>query len=114
MAKKKKQRYDGIVYSTDSDFDYEESTEEAQETLPPRQQTLKIQLDRLKGNKKATRIWNFEGTEDDLKALGKELKQVCGCGGAVKNGEIILQGDFRQKAKAALEKQEYKVKLVGG
>lgn len=112
--KKKKQRFDGVVYSTDPDYEYNEVEQEESETLPPQQQTLRIQLDRLKGNKKATVIWDFVGKEDDFKALGKQLKSQCGCGGSVKNGEIILQGDFREKVKQALIKQGYKVKMVGG
>ena len=114
MAKKKKKRYDGVVYSTDPDFEYDEFEQEEQETLPPQQQTLRIKLNRLKGNKQATVVWDFVGTDDDFKGLGKQLKSLCGCGGSVKNGEIILQGDFREKVKQALLKQGYKVKMVGG
>ncbi|MEO0469680.1 MAG: translation initiation factor [Bacteroidota bacterium] len=114
MGKKSKRRFDGIVYSTDPDFHDNEESFDAQETLPPRQQTLKIHVDRLKGNKKATRIENFIGTETDLKDLGKELKQLCGCGGTVKEGKIILQGDFREKVINALEGKGYKYKRVGG
>ncbi|RMG29789.1 MAG: translation initiation factor [Bacteroidetes bacterium] len=113
--KPKKRKYDGIVYSTDPDYTYEQEQPEEEATLPPRQQTLKIQLDRkLKGGKKVTKVWNFVGSEADFKALGKELKSLCGCGGSVKNGEIMLQGDFRQKVQQALLAKGYKVKMVGG
>lgn len=111
---RKKNNKKGIVYSTDPDFGYEYDEEEVAETLPPQQQNLKIQLRRLKGNKQATIVYNFVGTEDDFKDLGKQLKSKCGCGGSVKDGEILLQGDFREKVKAELEKQNYKCKQVGG
>ena len=114
MAKKKKKRYDGVVYSTDPGYDYDFEDQEEQETLPPRQQTLRIRCDRLKGNKMATVIWDFIGTEEDFKDLGKLLKSKCGVGGSVKNGEIILQGDKRVKVREELEKLGYKYKNVGG
>lgn len=113
MAKKKNKKQ-GIVYSTDPDYGYEYDEEESVETLPPQQQNLKIELRRLKGNKQATIIYNFVGEEDDFKDLGKALKSKCGCGGSVKDGEIILQGDFREKVKTELGKLNYKYKQVGG
>ncbi len=112
MAKKKNKR-SGIVYSTDPDYDYEEEYEEA-ETLPVSQQSLRISLQRLKGNKVVTKVYNFKGTDNDLKDLGKELKTLCGCGGSVKEGEILLQGDFRDKVAQALERKGFKYKKVGG
>ena len=113
MAKKKKKRYDGVVYSTDPDFSYtDESYEE--ETLAPSQQTLRIRCDRLKGNKMATVIWDFIGREADFKDLGKQLKHKCGVGGSVKNREIILQGDQRTQVRTELEKLGYSDKNVGG
>jgi len=113
MAKKKNKK-SGIVFSTDPEYDYEDDLLEEEETLPPSQQNLRITLQRLKGNKVVTKVYNFEGKEEDLKALGKELKSLCGCGGAVKNGEILLQGDFREKIKQALDREGYKYKTVGG
>ncbi len=111
---KKNTRKSGIVYSTDPDYAYEQEIEGSSETLPPQQQTLKIHLDRLKGNKLATRIENFSGTEADLQTLGKTLKQLCGCGGTTKNGIILLQGSFRDKVAGWLTENGYKYKMVGG
>ncbi len=113
MAKNKNKK-SGIVFSTDPDYEYEEDLLAEVETLPPSQQNLLITLQRLKGNKVVTKVYNFEGTEEDLKALGKELKSLCGCGGSVKNGEILLQGDFREKVKQTLDHEGYKYKTVGG
>lgn len=112
MAKKNKRK--GVVYSTDPDFEYDDELNEEAATLPPHQQDLRISLQRLKGNKVVTRIYQFVGTEDDLKALGKTLKNKCGCGGSVKDGEILLQGDFRPKVQAYLSEKGYKFKLAGG
>ena len=114
MAKKKRNKYDGVVYSTDPDFGYSSEEDQEEETLPPQQQNLKIQLQRLKGNKVATIVYNFIGTEADFKDLGKRLKQKCGCGGSVKGDQILLQGDFREKIKTELGKLGYKYKQVGG
>ena len=111
---KKKSKKSGIVYSTDPDYDYKVEQAEAEETLLPNQQDLRITLQRLKGNKQVTKVYQFIGTEADLKDLGKSLKSLCGCGGAVKNGEILLQGDFREKVKKYLTSQGYKHKQVGG
>ena len=112
--KKNKKRFDGVVYSTDPDFSMDNDFMEDEETLPPQQQNLKVRLDRLKGNKVATVVYNFVGTESDLKDLGKALKTKCGSGGSVKAGEILVQGDHRQKVADELKKQGYKVKFSGG
>ena len=114
MAMKKKKRYDGVVYSTDPDYSYSDTEAGHLETIPPQQQTLRIRCDRLKGNKAATVIWDFVGSDEDLKSLGKHLKGKCGVGGSVKNGEIILQGDKRAQVRAELENLGYKYKNVGG
>lgn len=105
----------GVVFSTNPDFNYESGESEGQPTLPPRQQDLKIQLDRKKrAGKSATLVTGFIGTGDDLKALGKMLKTKCGVGGTVKDGEILVQGDFCNKIIDILKSEGYKVKRSGG
>lgn len=112
--KKKNRNRSGIVYSTDSDFNSGYDKPGRRKTLPPAQQNLRIRLDRLKGNKVATIVYDFVGNDDDLKDLGKMLKSACGTGGSAKNGEVILQGDFRKKIDPILTKAGYKFKFVGG
>jgi translation initiation factor 1 len=114
MGKNKKNR-EGIVYSTNDDFeyDYDESFEE--ETLPPTEQNLKVQLDKkARAGKKVSLITGFVGTAEDLKDLGKLLNSKCGVGGSAKDGEILIQGDFRDKIVETLTKEGYKAKKVGG
>ena len=112
MKKNKKNRK-GILYSTNPDFQYEYE-ESAQETLPPAEQNLKVCIDKHRRGKIAVIIKDFEGGNDDLKVLGKLLKQKCGVGGSVKSGEIIIQGNVREKVMGILEKEGYKYKRVGG
>lgn len=105
----------GVVFSTNRDFNYENESSEEQSTLPPQQQNLKVQLDRKKrAGKSATLVSGFVGTEDDLKSLGKMLKTKCGVGGTVKEGEILIQGDFCNKIIDILKSEGYKVKRAGG
>jgi len=99
-----------MVYSTNSDFEFDYSTEEV-ETLPNNQQILKVSIDKKnRKGKMVTLITGFVGSEDDLKALGKLVKTKCGVGGSVKDNEVIIQGDFISKIKDLLIKDGYKVK----
>lgn len=97
-----------VVYSTNPDFSYESEEEEEQLTLPKEKQSLRIELDkRNRKGKSVTLITNFIGTDDDLQDLAKFLKTRCGVGGSARDGEILLQGDFRQKVLDLLQKEGY-------
>lgn len=87
-----------MVYSTNPNFSYEENSSDDQYTLPPNQQRLYVSMDRKqRAGKEVTLVEGFIGTEEDLKDLGKGLKSKCGVGGSVKDGEILIQGHFKQK-----------------
>lgn len=105
----------GVVYSTNSGFDYDKEGHTEQETLAPQRQNLKVSLDRKKRKgKSVTLVTGFVGTEEDLKSIGKLLKSKCGVGGTTKDGEIMVQGDFCTKIIEILQSEGYKVKRSGG
>jgi translation initiation factor 1 len=113
---KKKSNKDGIVFSTDPSFSFNEEKHDDEQTLAPEQQKLKILLDKKqRAGKVVTLITGFIGTEDDLEDLGKKLKNFCGTGGSVKDAEILIQGDQRDKVLQWLLKNNYKnSKKAGG
>ncbi len=109
MSKKKIQSLSGLVYSTDPNFKLPDETLEEQETIEPSQQKLKIRLDtKHRAGKAVTLVEGFVGTTTDLEDLGKKLKSFCGTGGSVKDGDIIVQGDNREKILQWLLKNSYK------
>ena len=117
MSKKNNdwKKRDGIVFSTADSFDYQFGEEESQDTLPPVQQKLRVLLDKkARAGKQVTLIEGFVGTEEDLKELGKLLKNKCGVGGSTKDGEILIQGDHRDKVVQVLTQAGYGAKKVGG
>jgi len=118
VSKKKKKGKGGIVFSTDPEFEYQNDTfgELLKETLPPEQQNLRVLLEKKgRGGKQVTIVSNFEGKSSDLEDLGKNLKNKCGVGGSSKEGEILLQGDVREKVVELLIKAGYKnTKKSGG
>ncbi|MCI1684341.1 MAG: translation initiation factor [Prevotella sp.] len=98
----------GVVYSTNPDFDYSEVVQEESHTLPNNQQKLRLNMERAgRGGKTVTLVKGFVGSEEDMSALCKLLKQKCGVGGSVKDGEIIIQGDCRQRLIEILRKDGF-------
>lgn len=102
----------GVVYSTNPDYQFEyEGEDEMLDTLPPSQQKLRVRIERSgRGGKTVTVVDNFIGTDDDLNDLGKTLKTKCGVGGSVKDGQIIVQGDFKDRVVALLKDMGYNAK----
>ena len=108
VNKKNKSDRHGFVYSTDPDFRFDEEKQPASETLLPKQQKLKVRLDtKHRGGKAVTLVEGFTGKQEDLEVLGKQLKNYCGTGGAVKDGQVIVQGDQREKVLQWLQKNGY-------
>ena len=101
----------GVVFSTNPDFTYEEDAPQEPATLAPEKQNLIVGIDRKgRGGKQVTLITGFVGTADDLAELGRTLKVKCGVGGSAKDGEITIQGDFRDRVVALLKDMGYKAK----
>lgn len=101
----------GVVFSTNPDFQYEEESRSEQETLEPAKQNLIVSIDRKgRGGKQVTLVTGFVGTADDLADLGRALKVKCGVGGSAKDGEITIQGDFRDRVTSLLKDMGYKAK----
>lgn len=104
----------GLIYSTNKNLSFDQGKQESQ-TRAPQHQLLEVKLEKKgRGGKTAIIIAGFVGTTDDLKTLSKYLKTQCGVGGSEKDGEIIIQGDVREKVMTLLQAKGYKVKRVGG
>jgi len=105
---------EGVVYSTSQEFDYQYSDTGKIETLPKAQQQFKVLLDKSgRAGKQVTLVTGFVGSEEDLQALAKWLKSKCGVGGSAKDGEILIQGDLREKILALLNAEGYRVRKSG-
>jgi translation initiation factor 1 len=106
---------DGMVYSTSDDFEFQTDSNEEQDRVAPNQQNLKVLLDKkARAGKKVTLIEGFVGNDVELAVLGKLLKNKCGVGGSAKDGEILIQGDHRDKIVQILQAEGYKAKKSGG
>lgn len=105
----------GVVYSTNPGFSFPADSGEAAETPAPKDQLLYVSLDKKKrAGKEVTLIEGFVGTDADLNQLGKTIKQKCGVGGTAKDGEILIQGNFRDRVLVLLQEMGYKTKRKGG
>lgn len=101
----------GVVFSTNPDFQYQNEEQEAVQTLPPARQKLRVWIDRrARSGKQVTLVSGFVGTQEDLEALGRTLKTRCGVGGSAKDGEILIQGDHRDRVVALLTEMGYSAK----
>lgn len=115
MSNKKNKKRMGVVYSTNPDYEFEEAESVEEETLPAEEQLLYISIDRKqRKGKEVTLIEGFVGTEEDLKDLAKILKVACGVGGSTKDGDILIQGSFRDKIIDKLNGLGYRTKKKGG
>jgi translation initiation factor 1 len=115
MSKKNKKKRVDVVYSTNPDYEYDYEGESVEETLPPEEQNLKVRIEKKgRGGKTAVVVKGFIGSEDDLKDLAKTVKTKCGTGGSAKDGEIIIQGEMRNKVLEVLKKEGYNAKQAGG
>ncbi len=104
----------GMVYSTNPDFEYDTGEEPEVETLPPAQQDLRVWRDtKQRGGKVVTLVKGFVGSADDLEELGRMVKKKCGVGGSAKDGEIIIQGDHRDRIVEILSQAGYRCKKAG-
>lgn len=104
----------GVVFSTNPDYKYQTEHQPETESLAPERQNLRVWLDRLKGGRVATVVRGYVGSDEELATLGKELKKSCGVGGTTKDGEIIIQGDHRDRVIELLTKSGYRCKKAGG
>jgi translation initiation factor 1 len=106
---------DGMVYSTSDSFEFQHESNDEQDSIAPNQQNLKVMLDKkARAGKKVTLIEGFIGNDIELAVLGKLLKNKCGVGGSAKDGEILIQGDHRDKVVQILQSEGYKAKKAGG
>lgn len=115
MAKKNDwKNREGVVYSTNTDFNYQYQQENPENDVPAKQQNLKVMLDKsMRAGKQVTLVTGFTGKTGEIEELGKLLKTKCGVGGSVKDREILIQGDHRDKIVQILTKEGYKAKRVG-
>lgn len=105
----------GLIYSTDPDWEMPVNDQEEIETLAPQKQNLRVSLDRKqRAGKEVTLITGYIGSTNDLEQLGKLLKTKCGVGGSIKDGEILIQGNFADKIVQLLTQLGYRAKRSGG